>query len=266
LRRLTAAAQQPHSSRTAAAQQPHSSRTAAATAVAQPSRHTLSLGGIILGKGWFITIEGIDGCGKTTQADRLCDRLRQQRIAHIRTREPGGTPIGDAIRALLLDPASEMTPATEVYLYAASRAEHVRKVIRPALAEGLVVVCDRYVDASVAYQGYGMAPQGMSPEFVREVNAPAISGLLPDLTMIIDIPVALALARLAARNTEQGDRIERRGAPFFDRVRHGLQSVSAEFPWRVISVDGVGTADEVAERIWNAVAQLIQRAGSTPCS
>lgn len=211
-------------------------------------------------------MEGIDGCGKTTQTDRLCDRLRQQGVAHIRTREPGGTPIGDAIRALLLDPATEMTPATEVYLYAASRAEHVRKVIRPALEQGLVVVCDRYVDASVVYQGYGMAPQGMSPEFVREVNGPAISGLLPDLTVIIDIPVTLAEERLATRSASWGDRIERRGTAFFERVRYGLQDVCAAFPERVISVDGVGTADDVAERVWNAVSQLTQRAGNPPCN
>ncbi|MHB1629060.1 MAG: dTMP kinase [Bacilli bacterium] len=227
---------------------------------------SLPLGGIILDKGWFITIEGIDGCGKTTQTDRLCDRLLHQGVAHIRTREPGGTPIGDAIRALLLDPASEMTPAAEVYLYAASRAEHVRTVIRPALAQGLVVVCDRYVDASVAYQGYGMAPQGMSPEFVREVNGPAVDGLLPDLTVIIDIPVALAEARLATRGGEaRGDRIERRGAAFFERVRHGLQDVRSAFPQRVTSVDGVGTAEDVSERVWKAVAHLIQRAGNSPC-
>lgn len=205
-------------------------------------------------------MEGMDGSGKTTQVERLCARLAQEGIPFLRTREPGGSPIGDAIRELLLDPQSEMTPLTEVYLYAAGRAEHVQTVIQPAIAAGRVVVCDRFVEASIAYQGYGLSNLGMSPDIVRAVNAHALAHTTPARTFIIDVPVSEAQARLARseRLTYGGqDRIERRGAAFFERVRAGLKAIHQAEPERVVWLDGMSSPDEIAERIWGSLAQLL---------
>lgn len=196
----------------------------------------------------------MDGSGKTTQVERLCARLRREGIPFLRTREPGGSAIGDAIRELLLDPHSEMTPLTEVYLYAAGRAEHVQTVIQPALRAGQVVVCDRFVEASIAYQGYGLSDAGMSPALVRAVNAHAVGQTRPHRTFVIDVPVKEAQARLArsGRSAYGGqDRIERRGSAFFERVRAGLRAIYEEDPERVVWLDGLLSADELATRIWH---------------
>lgn len=214
-------------------------------------------------RGWFITVEGIDGCGKTTQVERLCSSLAVRGIPFIRTREPGGTPMGDKIRALLLDPSSEMTPATEVYLYAAARAEHVRQTILPALKRGEMVVSDRFVDASVAYQGYGLNEENIGPDVVRAVNDLAVAGLLPDLTLIIDVPVEVAERRL--RNSGRGmydglDRLERRGTAFFERVRQGLREVAHADPERFVWLDGRLSPDDLERDIW-AVIEKYQREG-----
>jgi dTMP kinase len=208
--------------------------------------------------GVFVSVEGVDGSGKTLQVDLLCRRLEERGTRYLRTREPGGTPVGDAIRAILLDPASVMTVATEAYLYAASRAEHVRRIIRPALAAGMTVVCDRFVDASVAYQGYGMADADVTVDAVREINRYAVGGCEPNLTIVIDVPVAVALRRLRARAGENGeDRIERRGPEFFRRVREGLLAIRESDPRRVRWIDGDRPPHEVAGDVWASVANLI---------
>lgn len=158
----------------------------------------------------------MDGSGKTTQVEQLCSRLLNDGIDHIRTREPGGTPVGDAIRSLLLDPKSTMTPITEVYLYAAARAEHVQRVIIPALQSGQVVVCDRFVDASIVYQGYGLASSLVTPELVQTVNQVALQEITPDLTIVLDVAPELAEKRLLLRSgAVNKDRIELRGIEFF---------------------------------------------------
>lgn len=207
----------------------------------------------------FITIEGIDGSGKTTQVQKLHERFLAVGKPSMMTREPGGTPVGDAIRSLLLKPEMDMNSYTEMFLYAASRAEHVRQVIVPALENGISVICDRYVDASIAYQGYGLQPEGMTPELVRMVNEPAVAGCLPDLTIIIDVEVSVAEQRIGQRKAllqQNKDRIERRGAAFYERVRQGLKALYEQEPERYLWVDGNRSSEELTERIWQAVTQL----------
>ncbi len=204
-------------------------------------------------------MEGIDGCGKTTQVDMLCETLAQRGIAFIRTREPGGTPIGDGIRSLLLNPSSDMLPLTETYLYAASRAEHVRRVILPALARGDIVVCDRFVDASIAYQGYGLQGDSLTPGLVNDINAHAVGGVMPDLTFMIDVPVDVAQERLRQSNRllfAGADRIERRGTAFFERVRDGLWAISRENPTRVVLLDGTMSAEALRDLIWARISKI----------
>lgn len=207
----------------------------------------------------FITIEGIDGSGKTTQVQKLHERFLSAGKPCIMTREPGGTPVGDAIRSLLLSPEMDMNSYTEMFLYAASRAEHVRQVIVPALENGINVICDRFVDASIAYQGYGLQPEGMTPELVRMVNEPAVAGWLPDLTIIIDVEVGVAEQRISQRRAQwqqSKDRIERRGPAFYERVRQGLKALYELEPERYLWVDGNRSSEELTERIWQAVTQL----------
>lgn len=173
--------------------------------------------------------------------------------------------MGDAIRALLLNPASDMLPETEVYLYAASRAEHVRRVIHPALKDNRVVVCDRFFDASIAYQGYGIGYKGgLTPAFVEAVNAPAIGDLLPDLTIVLDVPIDLARRRLDARNMAQADRIEKRGSDFFVRVRDGLLKIYEQNSQRITWLDGSLPVNELADQIFALVQKTLERAGNSP--
>ncbi len=207
----------------------------------------------------FITIEGIDGSGKTTQVQKLYERFLAAGKPCIMTREPGGTPVGDAIRALLLSPEMDMNSYTEMFLYAASRAEHVKQIILPALEKGINVICDRFVDASIAYQGYGLQPEGMTPELVRMVNETAVAGVFPDLTIIIDVEVSVAEQRIGQRfaQLQQNiDRIERRGSAFYERVRQGLKALYELEPERYLWVDGTRSSEELTERIWQAVTQL----------
>ena len=145
-----------------------------------------------MGESRFIVFEGIDGSGTTTQAALLAERLEARGVDVVRTREPGGTPLGEGLRRLLLDPASHMEDSTEALLYAASRAQHVAEVIRPAVHRGATVISDRFVDSTLAYQGCG---RGLGVELVRSINAPAVADLLPDLTVYLDLPVAAAHRR-----------------------------------------------------------------------
>ncbi len=208
-----------------------------------------------MARGIFITIEGPEGAGKTTQARLLYERLRD-RYPVLYTREPGGTPIGERIRTLLLDEAHrEMRPETEMLLFAASRAQFVADVVEPALREGRVVLSERYVDASIAYQGVG---RGLGVDVVRHVNEAATRGLMPDLTILLDVDpsVGLARARDAAGKEGRrgrGDRLEQEDLSFHARVRAGFLTIAREEPDRVHIVDG-GRAqqtvhDEIVERV-----------------
>ena len=174
----------------------------------------------------FITFEGMDGAGKTTQIRLLQERLEKAGERVVVTREPGGNALAEKIRALLLDPESEMDPLTEAYLYAAARAEHVRRVILPALQRGETVLCDRYLDSSLAYQGYG---RGLGEETVRRINAQAVAGCLPDRTYLLRVPEEAAARRVGARGVSapRGGRVlppGRAGAgahPRGGRLGHG---------------------------------------------
>lgn len=193
----------------------------------------------------FISLEGLDGSGKTTQARLLGRRLEAEGHEVVVTREPGGTALGEEIRALLLH-GGHVAPWAEAALYAASRAQHVDEVIRPALERGAVVVCDRYVDSSVAYQGIA---RGLGLERVLELNLAAVDGLLPDRTFLLRVGVGDAAARMGG----ELDRIEREGDEFRARVAEAYGTLAARFPERYVVVDGTRAPDEVAEEIRGAL-------------
>jgi dTMP kinase len=205
--------------------------------------------------GLFITMEGPDGSGKSTQIRLLAERLGERGIHYLTTREPGGTPISDKIRALLLDPShGEMAPKTEALLYAASRAQHVAEVISPALARGEVVLCDRYIDASLAYQATGLH---LSHEYVRRLSVEATDGLWPTRTYLIDVPVEIGIERAAKSRGLGLDRIEQRALDYHRRVRERFLQLAAEEPERFCVIDGTRTTDEVSELIWEDVRRFL---------
>jgi dTMP kinase len=205
--------------------------------------------------GLFITMEGPDGSGKSTQLQRLAERLAQAGIQYITTREPGGTPISDKIRALLLDPSHEaMVAKTEALLYAASRAQHVAEVIRPALQAGKVVLCDRYLDASLAYQATGL---GLPEEYVRRLSMEATDGLLPQRTYLIDVPAEVGIERVAVKRGAGLDRIEQRDLEYHRRVRSQFLALAKAEPERFVVIDGLKSVDEVAEAIWADVRRFL---------
>ncbi len=202
--------------------------------------------------GLFISFEGVEGCGKSTQIARLKTLLEARGQVVRLTREPGGTAIGEAIRHVLLNPDHEaMGPATELLLYAASRAQHVHEVIRPAIARGEVVLCDRYADSTVAYQGAG---RGLPENMLAQLHELATGGLWPDLTLLIDLPAADGLRR--ARNRGRSDRLEQESLDFHERVRQGFLRLAQQEPRRITIIDGAQTVEAVAETIARRVETL----------
>jgi dTMP kinase len=193
----------------------------------------------------FVSFEGLDGCGKTTQARLLAEALTAEGVDVVLTREPGGTPLGEQVRELVLH-GDHVAPWAEVALYAASRAQHVVQVIRPALERGATVVCDRYLDTSVAYQGAG---RGLGVDFVLDLNLRVVDGLLPDVTVLVEIDPETALARLG----DKRDRIERADAAFWPLVVEAYRDLAARFPERYVVVDGRLPVEELAEEIRDRV-------------
>jgi dTMP kinase len=188
----------------------------------------------------FITFEGVDGSGKSTQSQLLQRWLEEQGREVVVTREPGGTPLGEGVRALLLD-GPEMTPWAEAALFAAARAELVERVIRPALARSAWVVCDRYIDSSVAYQGIA---RGLGVGRVLELNLAAARGLVPDITFMLLIDPATARSRIGER-----DRLEREDDAFVGSVDEAYRGLAAIFPQRIVSIDAARPEQEIAEEI-----------------
>ena len=205
-----------------------------------------------MGRGVFITLEGADGCGKSTQAALLADALGARGREVVRLREPGGTPISEKVRALLLDPANaEMVPECELLLYEASRAQLTRQVIEPALARGSVVLCDRYYDSTYAYQAGG---RSLDDALVRRANLLGSCGVTPARTLVLDLEPTLTYARATAGGA---DRMEAEGLAFQERVRAAYLRLAAEEPDRVRVVDASGERDEVAARLLAEIGDLL---------
>jgi dTMP kinase len=205
-------------------------------------------------KGLFITLEGPDGSGKTTQVAKIAEYLMQNKIDFIQTREPGGTRISDKIRSLILDPEhKEMHDLTEVLLYAASRAQHVHEKIIPALEAGKVVLCDRFVDASLAYQGFGL---GVGEQPVMQVNNIATSGLVPDRSYFIDVSPEVGRERMKARyGTGNLDRIEQKDLSYHERVREGFQHIFKNQEKRILRVNG----EQDPERVFGEIVKDLDK-------
>lgn len=204
-----------------------------------------------MARGMFITLEGADGCGKSTQAALLAQTLEAAGREVVRLREPGGTSISEKVRALLLDPANaEMVPECELLLYEASRAQLTRQVIEPALARGAVVLCDRYYDSTYAYQAGG---RELPDDLVNAANALGSCGVAPDRTVVLDLDPALAYARATAAGA---DRMEAEGLAFQERVRAAYLRLAAAEPARVRIVDASGEKNEVAARVLGAIGDL----------
>ncbi|HNV21192.1 MAG TPA: dTMP kinase [Candidatus Hydrogenedentes bacterium] len=206
-------------------------------------------------KGAFITLEGVEGCGKTTQMTLLRDRLETEGRRVLLTREPGGTPIAEAIRDILLDPANTaLSPVAELLLYEAARAQHVAERIRPALDEGAIVICDRFADSTTAYQGAGRVLPG---DAVRNLHRLATGAVWPDLTIVLDLPPEEGLKRAAAARTR--DRIEREPLEFHQRVRREFLRIAESEPERVKVVDAAQTPEAVAAAIYGLVRKVLKQ-------
>ena len=211
-----------------------------------------------ISQGHFLTFEGMDGCGKTTQLRLLAQALRERGRAVVETVEPGGTEIGRQIRRILLDPANAaIQPRTELLLYFASRAQNVDEVIRPALDAGSVVVCDRFTDSTLVYQGCG---RGLDASIVLDLDRIACRGLKPAITVLIDIDLETSLNRARRRNERYGQsesRIDDESAVFHESVRQGYLALAAAEPDRFIVIDGRAPIGDVALRIKEALQNRV---------
>jgi dTMP kinase len=204
--------------------------------------------------GLFVTFEGIDGCGKSTQVAEARRRIEQKGIPCMVTREPGGTAIAEKVRSILLSPDNrEMCDPSEVLLYCAARAQHCHEKIAPAMQRGEVVLCDRFMEATFAYQGYG---RGLSLETLSRINDFATAGIVPSLTFVFDIDVATSVARLEKAG-KRPDRLEGSGREFYEKVRQGYLSLAAQSPDRIIVLPGTDKVDRLAQTVAERIFRLL---------
>lgn len=213
--------------------------------------------------GTFITFEGVDGSGKSTQMRLLAAALRAQNCEVLTTREPGGTPVGLKLRAALLDAHEEVDPLTELLVFAADRAQHVRRVLRPALAAGQIVISDRYADATVAYQGAG---RGFSTELISQIVELATEGLKPDLTLLFDLAIEESGARTRRRSegkhkSEKGDRLDSEDVEFHTRVREAYLNIAAAERDRFRIVQSYGPVEETQLQVRRIVIPFLESRG-----
>jgi dTMP kinase len=210
--------------------------------------------------GVFITFEGIDGCGKTTQLRLLAGELRARGMDVLTTREPGGTTMGQKLRAALLDVQDEVDPLAELLVFAADRTQHVRTVLRPALTANRIVISDRYADATVAYQGSG---RGFKPELIQEIVQLATDGLTPDLTLLFDLSVQDSAVRTRRRvEAKHSDRLDREAADFHERVRQAYLEIAKSHPERVQVIDARGSVQQTHGAVMDIVIPFLEEQGA----
>ncbi|MFH1238838.1 MAG: dTMP kinase [bacterium] len=214
----------------------------------------------MLKKGLFITLEGPDGCGKTTQAQKLYEYLTRQGYQVVRTREPGGTKVAEQVREVLLSPANKVAPLAEIFLYEAVRAQHVEELIKPSLAKGKIIVCERFSDATFAYQGYG---RRLPLAMIKALDKFATAKISPDLTILLDIPPELGLSRVLSdhknRPRGQTDRMEQEDLTFHRRVRAGYLKLARSYPRRIKAISAQQPADEIHGQIIKYVERAIRK-------
>lgn len=201
-------------------------------------------------KGLFITFEGIDGCGKTTQINLLKNYLENNGYKVILTREPGAKGLGEKLREILLNYDGEVSSNCESFLFLADRAQHIDTIIKPAIQNGVVVLCDRHTDSTVAYQGYG---RSLDLDQIKQLNNIATSGIKPDITFILDIDIETSLIRIGKGR----DRMENSGREFFERVRNGYIEISKQEPERVKLLNGKDTIDNLNKQIIDSVQKIL---------
>ena len=204
-------------------------------------------------QGRFISFEGTEGVGKTTAIEQLCARLQATGIDYLRTREPGGSPFAERLREILLDPNTTINDDTELLLMFAARCDHMQQVILPALQDGTWVICDRFTDSTVAYQGFGRADGDATVRRKIDMLIEQFVVQLPELTLWLDLPILDGMARANKRSA--ADRFEQQATAFFTRVHQGFSKLANEQPERIQRIDASGTADEVGARIWQTVQE-----------
>lgn len=204
-------------------------------------------------QGRFISFEGTEGVGKTTAIEQLCAHLQDNGIEYLRTREPGGSPFAERLRKILLDPATNINDDTELLLLFAARCDHIQQVILPALQAGTWVICDRFTDSTIAYQGYGRAHGDEAVRAKIDALIEQFVPQLPDLTLWLDLPVLEGMARANKRSA--ADRFEQQATEFFTWVHKGFDTLATQYPERMQRIDASGTTDEVSTRIWQAVKE-----------
>ena len=209
--------------------------------------------------GVFITFEGIDGCGKSTQLRLLTSELRARTLEVINTREPGGTTLGQKLRAALLDVQEQVDPLAELLVFAADRAQHVRTVLRPALAQDKVIISDRYADATVAYQGSG---RGFNPELIQQIVQLATDGLTPHLTLLFDLSVSESAVRTRRRKAaKRSDRLDSEKVEFHERVRNAYLEIAKANPDRISVIDAKGSAQQTHQLVMDIVIPFLEERG-----